>query len=241
MIPALLYPGILVYALDGRTHHHAIIQSQCYNDNQNTPVVCIKWVTAPHYGKIVIPCDRLMELPTKRNRFPPSRCLPGNLVVTTTQRVNLKTSRQQRPSNSRNRPPKRVLEWDKTGFCRSQETKRKRSPRRINVISKKRSMGLRERYSPSKCNETLQNRFNVFGIFFYNVEHGENIPHCSVSFCENKQLVRLSCRKSCRSHICIECMKQLLSHAASDKIRCPTCRQQFSPRTFQRIIANYKL
>jgi len=233
MISSLLHPGMLVYALDGTTHHHAIIQSQCYNDNENTPVVCIKWVTAPHYGKVVIPCDRLMELPTKRNRFPPSRCLPGNFVVTTTQRVNLKTSRQQRPSNSRNRPPKRVLEWDKTGFFRSQETKRKRSPRRINVISKKRSMGLRERYSPSKCNETLQNS--------YNVEHGENIPHCSVSFCENKQLVRLSCRKSCRSYICIECMKQLLSHAASDKIRCPTCRQQFSPRTFQRIIANYKL
>ena len=241
MIPALLYPGILVYALDGRTHHHAIIQSQCYNDNENTPVVCIKWVTAPHYGKIVIPCDRLMELPTKRNRFPPPRCLPGNLVVTTNQRGNLKTSRQHKPPNSRNRPPKRVLEWDKTGFFRSQETKRKRSPRRINVISKKRSKGLRERYRPSKCNETLQNRFNLFGICFYNVEHGENIPHCSVSFCENKQLVRLSCRKSCRSHICIECMKQLLSHAASDKIRCPTCRQQFSPRTFQRIIANYKL
>ena len=233
MISSLLHPGMLVYALDGTTHHHAIIQSQCYNDNENTPVVCIKWVTAPHYGKVVIPCDRLMELPTKRNRFPPSRCLPGNFVVTTTQRVNLKTSRQQRPSNSRNRPPKRVLEWDKTGFFRSQETKRKRSPRRINVISKKRSKGLRERYRPSKCNETLQNS--------YNVEHGENIPHCSVSFCENMQLVRLSCRKSCRSHICIECMKQLLSHAASDKIRCPTCRQQFSPRTFQRIIANYKL
>ena len=119
-------------------------------------------------------------------------------------------------------------------------TNRKRShkyktvvPRRINVISKKRSMALRERYSPSKCNETLQNN--------YNVEHGENIPHCSVSFCGNMQLVRLLCRKSCRSYICIEFMNQLFSHAASDKIRCPTCRQQFSPRTFQRIIANYKL
>ena len=139
MIPALLYPDILVYALDGRTHHHAIIQSQCYNDNQNTPVVWIKWVTAPHYGKIVIPCDRLMELPTKRNRFPPSRCLPGNLVVTTTQRVNLKTSRQQRPLNSRNRPPKRVLEWDKTGFRRSQERKRKRSPENVRRRKKTRT------------------------------------------------------------------------------------------------------
>ena len=60
MTTELLYPGMLVYAVDGRTYHHAVIQSQT-----NKTVVCIKWVSAPHYGNIVISCDRVMELPTK--------------------------------------------------------------------------------------------------------------------------------------------------------------------------------
>jgi hypothetical protein len=41
--------------------------------------------------------------------------------------------------------------------------------------------------------------------------------------------------------ICIRSMKQMLSHTASEKMRCPPCSQQFSPRTFERIIANIEV
>jgi hypothetical protein len=249
MTTEVLYPGMIVYVLDGRTYHHAVIQSQTYNDKQNKPVVCIKWVTVPHYGNIVISCDRVMELPTKRNRFRPFRFPPEKFNVTTTHRVNRQSLRQKQTSYTLNRSRKRVMDWDKTGCRHIHERKRKRCPDHVGRKEypknrkrscKYKSMRFRDCYSQSKCNEIIQNRSNVIGNSFDNVEHGENIPHCSVMFCEKKQLVRLSCRKSCRSNICIPCMKQMLSHSASEKMRCPTCRQQFSPRTFERIIANYK-
>jgi hypothetical protein len=249
MTTEVLYPGMIVYVLNGRTYHHAVIQSQTYNDKQNKPVVCIKWVTVPHYGNIEILCDRLMELPTKRNRFPPFRSSPENFNVTTTHRVNRQSLRQKQTSYTLNRTWKRVTDWDKTGCRRIHERKRKRCPDHVGRKEypknrkrsrKYKSMRFRDCYSQSKCNEIIQNRCNVIGNSFDNVEHGENIPHCSVMFCEKKQLERLSCRKSCRSNICIPCMKQMLSHSASEKMRCPTCRQQFSPRTFEHIIASYK-
>ena len=179
MIPELLYLGSPVYALDGRTYHHAIIEFQSYNDKQNNPVVRISLVTAPHYGHIKIPCNRVTELPTKRNRLPPSRFSSGNVAVIISHRVNLKTVQQQQPLHSRNRPPKRVVERGQAGFRGTQEGKRKRSPGSVgitenptrrkrsnkcksivprcrNVISKIQPMRLPECYSPTKSEKKVK-------------------------------------------------------------------------------------
>ena len=271
MVPELLYPGSLVYALDGRTYHHATIESQPFNDKQNNPVVRITWVTAPHYGHIEIPCDRVMELPTKQTRFPPFRFSSGNVAVNISHRViqqkqslhSRKRPQQKQPLHSRKRPLKGVVERGQACFRRTQEGKRRISPGSVviienptrrkrsnkhktvvphcsNVISKIHPMRLLECYNSTKSNQSVRNSFNVPEKGSKKVELGENTPQCSVIFCKKKKLVRLSCRQSCKSMICIRCMKQMLSHTASEKMRCPTCRQQFSPRTFERIIANYK-
>lgn len=248
MTSAVLYPGSLVYALDGRTHHHAIIESQPYNDKQNNPVVCITWLTAPHYGHIEISCDRVKELPTKRTRSRPSRFSSGNVAVTITHGLNRETAQGQPTSHSHNRPTKRVLECGQTVCGDTQGTKREKNPRRFRITTsltrRKRSHKYKSVLSHSKNVKTktqpmslsersksVHNRFNV--------QHVQDIRQCSVMFCEEEQLVKLPCRQSCRSKICIPCMRRMLSFTGSDKMRCPTCRQQFSPRTFERIIANY--